>query len=221
MQKSQFVKFIIEQAVVSKKFPYIEKMEKQDSYSRKDFYYTPDRAKKLEQTSSQYLEQIENINKEIERIENLSVDELEESRINEIQAILSAREKHYQIHIAPLEQRKKLIQECMDDWYKVIQTEDADKKLLKGFYQEVEKEISEEFEKNPTQEEIYQDVLKKLEVFSPEEYKQDCIKQLAESRQELQSGLDSIKSIMKKGEAGEYNAFVDKLFDTLKAALLN
>ena len=221
MQKSQFVKFIIEQAVVSKKFPYIEKMEKQDSYSRKDFYYTPERAERVEQIIDQYLEQIKNVESEIERVKNLSVEELEENRINEIQAILSAREKHYQIHIAPLEQRKKLVQDCMENWYKTIQEEDTDKKLLKDFYKEVEKEISEEFEKNPTQEEIYKDVLEKLEKFSPEEYRQDCIKQLSESLHEFHNSLDSIKTVRDKGEAGEYDAFVDELFDTLKAALLN
>lgn len=221
MQKSQFVKFIIEQAVVSKKFPYIEKMEKQDIYHRKDFYYTPERAERVEQIIDQYLEQIKNVESEIERVKNLSVEELEENRINEIQAILSAREKHYQIHIAPLEQRKKLVQDCMKNWYKTIQKEDTDEKLLKDFYKEVEKEISEEFEKNPTQEEIYKDVLEKLEKFSPEEYRQDCIKQLSESLHEFHNSLDSIKTVREKGEAGEYDAFVDELFDTLKAALLN
>ena len=219
MQKSQFVKFIIEQAVVSKKFPYIEKMEKQDSYSRKDFYYTPERAERVEQIIDQYLEQIKNVESEIERVKNLSVEELEEDRINEIQAILSAREKHYQIHIAPLEQRKKLVQDCMKNWYKTIQKEDTDEKLLKDFYKEVEKEISEEFEKNPTQEEIYQDVLEKFENFSPEEYRQDCIKQLTESLHEFHNSLDSIKTVRDKGEAGEYDAFVDELFDTLMAAM--
>ena len=104
MQKSQFVNFVIEQAIVNKKFPYIEKMEKQDIYRRKDFYYTPERAERVEQIIDQYLEQIKNVESEIERVKNLSVEELEENRINEIQAILSAREKHYQIHIAPLEQ---------------------------------------------------------------------------------------------------------------------
>lgn len=219
MQKSQFVNFVIEQAIVNKKFPYIEKMEKQDIYHRKDFYYTPEREERVEQIIDQYLEQIKNVESEIERVKNLSVEELEEDRINEIQAILSAREKHYQIHIAPLEQRKKLVQDCMKNWYKIIQKEDTDKKLLKDFYKEVEKEISEEFEKNPTQEEIYQDVLEKLENFSPEEYRQDCIKQLTESLHEFHNSLDSIKTVRKKGEAGEYDAFVDKLFDTLKTAM--
>ena len=221
MQKSQFVNFVIEQAIVNKKFPYIEKMEKQDIYRRKDFYYTPERAERVEQIIDQYLEQIKNVESEIERVKNLSVEELEEDRINEIQAILSAREKHYQIHIAPLEQRKKLVQDCMKNWYKTIQKKDTDEKLLKDFYKEVEKEISEEFEKNPTQEEIYQDVLEKLENFSPEEYRQDCIKQLTESLHEFHNSLDSIKTVREKGEAGEYDAFVDELFDTLKAALLN
>lgn len=221
MQKSQFVNFVIEQAIVNKKFPYIEKMEKQDIYHRKDFYYTPERAERVEQIIDQYLEQIKNVESEIERVKNLSVEELEEDRINEIQAILSAREKHYQIHIAPLEQRKKLVQDCMKNWYKIIQKEDTDKKLLKDFYKEVEKEISEEFEKNPTQEEIYKDVLEKLEKFSPEEYRQDCIKQFTESLHEFHNSLDSIKTVREKGEAGEYDAFVDELFDTLKAALLN
>lgn len=231
MQKSQFVNFVIEQAIVNKKFPYIEKMEKQDIYHRKDFYYTPERAERVEQIIVQYLEQIKNVESEIERVKNLSVEELEEDRINEIQAILSAREKHYQIHIAPLEQRKKLVQDCMKNWYKTIQKEDTgkkllkdfypDEKLLKDFYKEVEKEISEEFEKNPTQEEIYQDVLEKLENFSPEEYRQDCIKQLSESLHEFHNSLDSIKTVREKGEAGEYDVFVDELFDTLKAALFN
>ena len=137
MQKSQFVNFVIEQAIVNKKFPYIEKMEKQDIYRRKDFYYTPERAERVEQIIDQYLEQIKNVESEIERVKNLSVEELEENRINEIQAILSAREKHYQIHIAPLEQRKKLVQDCMKNWYKIIQKEDTDKKPLKDFYQEL------------------------------------------------------------------------------------
>lgn len=219
MQKSQFVNFVIEQAIVNKKFPYIEKMEKQDIYHRKDFYYTPERAERVEQIIDQYLEQIKNVESEIERVKNLSVEELEEDRINEIQAILSAREKHYQIHIAPLEQRKKLVQDCMKNWYKIIQKEDTDKKLLKDFYKEVEKEISEEFKKNPTQEEIYKDVLEKLEKFSPEEYRQDCIKQLTESLHEFHNSLDSIKTVREKGEAGEYDAFVDELFDTLKTAM--
>ena len=71
MQKSQFVNFVIEQAIVNKKFPYIEKMEKQDIYRRKDFYYTPERAERVEQIIDQYLEQIKNVESEIETLGDL------------------------------------------------------------------------------------------------------------------------------------------------------